>query len=77
MAEQTPGSGYRERLVDEVTANVTQRHSTGADEQVVREKAEQAVDELIDAPVQSFVPLLAENEVVSDLQRAPGANAEG
>ena len=69
MAEDSPRSGYRDRLVDEVTAKVTARRAVDEDEQLVRQKAEEAVDGLIDAPVQSFVPLLAENEVVSDLTR--------
>lgn len=64
---------HREQLVDQVTQKVSQkvsqRGSVDADEGVVRAKAEEAVDGLSDARVQSFVPLLAENAVLTDLHR--------
>ena len=68
MGDDTSGSDYRDRLVEEVTAQVTRRHAIEQEEAVVRERAERAVDGLIDAPVQGFVPLLAENEVVTSLR---------
>lgn len=60
-------SEYRDRVVEEVTDKVVQRQSTPDDEALIREKAGVAVDKLIDEPVQTFTPLLAENEVVTDL----------
>ena len=68
MADDTAGSDYRDRLVEEVTSQVKRGHTIEQEETVVRERAEQAVDALIDAPVQGFVPLLAENEVVTALR---------
>lgn len=59
----------RDRIVDEVVYKVEQTHSVEADHDVVREKAAEAVDDLLDEPVQTFVPLLAENTVVSQLHR--------
>ena len=59
----------RDRIVDEVVSKVEQTHSVGADPDVVREKASDAVDDLLDEPVQTFVPLLAENSVVSQLHK--------
>lgn len=58
---------YRDRLVDEVTEKVTRRQATTAEEAEVRSKAEDAVDGLISEPLQTFTPLLAENEVLSHL----------
>ncbi len=54
-------------MINEVTEKVSQHRAVEADEQVVRAKATAAVDDLIDAPVQTFTPLLAENAVLSDL----------
>lgn len=68
------GENYRDRVVDEVTAKVQQRPSIDQEEQLVRERAEQAVDGLIDEPVQTFTSLLAENQVVSELK---GAASDG
>jgi hypothetical protein len=61
-----PGS-HRDKIVDEVVGKVTQRAGTDAEPDTVRPKAEQAVDRIIDEPVQTFTPLLAENQVVSEL----------
>jgi hypothetical protein len=61
---------YRERVINEVTEKVTQRRAVDVDDVVVRDKAAEAVDELLDAPVQTFAPLLAENAVLSDLHAA-------
>lgn len=58
---------YRDRVVDEVTDKVLQRPGTDVGEEQVREAAEAAVDDLAAAPVQTFTPLLAENEVVSEI----------
>ncbi len=60
-------SEYRDRVVEEVTDKVVQRQSTPDDETLIRDKAGAAVDSLIDEPVQTFTPLLAENQVVTDL----------
>lgn len=60
-------SEYRDRVVEEVTDKVVQRQSTPDDEALIRDKAGVAVDKLIDEPVQTFTPLLAENEVVTEL----------
>ena len=60
-------SEYRDRVVEEVTDKVVQRQSTPDDETLIRDKARAAVDDLVDEPVQTFTPLLAENEVVTDL----------
>lgn len=59
----------RDRIIDEVVYKVEQTHSVEADHDVVHEKATAAVDDLLDEPVQTFVPLLAENTVVSQLHR--------
>ena len=59
-------SSYRDTLVDEVTGKVIQR-SGSVDEQFVRAKAAEAVDELADARIQAFTPLLAENSVIKEL----------
>lgn len=59
-------SSYRDTLVDEVTAKVIQR-SGSVDEHFVRAKAAEAVDELADARIQAFTPLLAENSVIKQL----------
>ena len=58
---------HRDRVVDEVTEKVVQRGSTPDEEAVVRPRAEEAVDDLLEAPVQTFTPLLAENAVVTGL----------
>ncbi len=60
-------SEYRDRVVEEVTDKVVQRQATPEDPDLVRERAREAVDGLVDQPVQTFTPLLAENEVVTDL----------
>lgn len=67
---------YRDRVVDEVTDKVTQRQATPDDPEAVRPMAERAVDELVDEPVQTFTPLLAENEVVTDLLGPDRGTAE-
>ncbi len=58
---------YKESVVDEVTDKVTSREGTQAPESEVRPMAEEAVDELVDQPVQTFTPLLAENTVLTEL----------
>ena len=58
---------HRDRVVDEVVEKVLQHRSIDQDPEVVRARAEDAVDDLIDKPVQTFTPLLAENQVVSEL----------
>lgn len=77
-------SEYRDRVVDEVVDKVVQRQSTPDDPDLVRGRTEEAVDELVDEPVQTFTPLLAENKVVTDLlgpdrgageEQEPGAPA--
>lgn len=60
---------YRDRAIDEVTDKVMQHPSIDVDEDVVRDKATNAVDELLDAPLQTFTTVLAENTVMSDLYR--------
>ncbi len=63
MSEET----HRDSVVDEVTDKVVQRGGTSAPEAEVRPMAEKAVDELVDQPVQTFTPLLAENSVLTEL----------
>lgn len=58
---------HRESVVDEVTRKVVSRAGTTADESEVRPMAEEAVDDLLDQPVQTFTPLLAENSVLTQL----------
>ncbi|WP_435746429.1 hypothetical protein [Nocardioides sp. SYSU DS0663] len=58
---------HRDRVVDEVVDKVSQRQAIDRDEVEVRQRAEEAVDGLIEEPVQTFTPLLAENEVVTGL----------
>jgi hypothetical protein len=58
---------HRDRIVDEVVDKVQHRQSVDHDPEVVRARAEEAVDELIDQPVQTFTALLAENQVTSEL----------
>jgi hypothetical protein len=58
---------YRDRVVDEVVDKVQQRQAIDQDPAVVRAHAEDAVDSLIDEPVQTFTPLLAENQVANEL----------
>lgn len=65
MSEQS----NRDRIIDEVVSKVEQHPSFEADHAVIHDKAADAVDELLDQPVQTFVPLLAENTVVSGLHR--------
>ncbi len=65
-----PQDSHRDKVVDEVTDKVVQRQGVDEDESQVRNRAEDAVDELIDAPVQTFTPLLAENAVLSDIHAA-------
>ena len=60
-------SEHQEHIVDEVSKKVAQRATTPDDTDLIREKAAEAVDELIERPVQTFTPLLAENEVVTEL----------
>ena len=57
----------KDLMVDEVVAKVEQRPAIDAPHDEVRSRTGEAVDGLIDRPVQSFTPLLAENEVVGDL----------
>ncbi len=66
MSEQS----HRDRVVDEVVEKVTHRHSIQAEESEVRAEARRAVDDLLEAPVQTFTPLLAENAVVSGLHES-------
>jgi len=58
---------YRDSVVDEVADKVMSREGTRAPESEVRPMAEEAVDELVDQPIQTFTPLLAENTVVTEL----------
>jgi hypothetical protein len=58
---------HRDRVVDEVVEKVQQHRSIDQDPDVVRARAEDAVDDLIDEPVQTFTPLLAENQVINEL----------
>lgn len=58
---------HRESMIDEVTDKVMSRSGTTADESRVRPMAEEAVDDLLDQPVQTFTPLLAENSVLTEL----------
>lgn len=67
---------YRDRAIDEVTGKVMQHPSIDAEEDVVRAKATAAVDELIDAPLQNFTTVLAENTVMSDLHREHKVGAD-
>lgn len=66
-------NNYRDKVVDEVTDKVMQKPSISADESEVRERAEEAVDDVLDAPVQTFAPLLAENDVVTQLHQDASA----
>ncbi len=68
---------YRDRIVEEVTEKVTQRPAIDADKETVQAKTEKAVDGLIDAPLQTFTSLLAENEVLSDLHGGSRTEAAG
>lgn len=72
-----PERSHRDRVVDEVVEKVTQRPSIDADRDEVRTRANRAVDELMDAPVQTFTPLLAENTVVSELHENSMTDREG
>lgn len=67
-----PDESHRESVIDEVTDKVVSRNATTADESEVRPMAEEAVDELLDQPVQTFTPLLAENSVLSELHAGDG-----
>ena len=58
---------HRQQIVDEAVEKVMDKPGVTADEARVRELAEEAVDGLIDQPVQTFTPLLAENEVLTTL----------
>jgi type IV secretory pathway TrbF-like protein len=58
---------HRDRVVDEVVDKVQQHRSIDQDPELVRARVEDAVDDLLDKPVQTFTPLLAENQVVSEL----------
>jgi|GEM_PF-6075984 len=69
--KRTPSPGAsgdaRDRIVDEVTEKVEHKQSVHADSADIRSRSEEAVDQLLDKPVQTFTPLLAENVVTSDL----------
>lgn len=58
---------HRDQVVDEVTEQVMQKSGVRAEHSEVRERAAASVDGLLEQPVQTFTPLLAENEVVTDL----------
>ena len=58
---------HRDQIVDEATRSVMDKPGVTADEARVCELAAEAVDGLIDQPVQTFTPLLAENEVLTTL----------
>ncbi|WP_380163963.1 three-helix bundle dimerization domain-containing protein [Jannaschia sp. R86511] len=57
----------RDRIVEEVSDKVERRPSVDASREEIRTLAEASVDDLSDKPVQTFTPLLAENEVVNGL----------
>lgn len=59
--------GVKDRIVEEVVDKVEQRPAVDAEHEEVRARTEEAVDGLVDAPVQTFTPLLAENKVVGGL----------
>ena len=63
------GENHRDQIVDEATRAVLSKPGVTADEQTVRELTALAVDDLIHQPVQTFTPLLAENEVLTQLHR--------
>lgn len=65
-----PQEGHRDKLVDEVTEKVMKRPGVDAEESEVRPRVEEAVDGLVDAPVQTFTPVLAEHQVVSEVHRS-------
>ncbi|QWC86371.1 hypothetical protein KLP28_06700 [Nocardioidaceae bacterium] len=58
---------HRQQIVDEAVEKVMDKPGVTAEEGRVRDLAREAVDELIDQPVQTFTPLLAENEVLTEL----------
>jgi hypothetical protein len=66
---------HKERIVDEVTDKVLRRPSIDAEADEVRSAAEIAVDHLIDAPIQTFTPILAENRVVGEVKHADSGAA--
>ncbi len=72
-----PNESHQESVVDEVTDKVVNRSGTTADEAEVRPMAEEAVDDLIDQPVQTFTPLLAENLVLTGLHAADPEDEDG
>ncbi|WP_336923899.1 three-helix bundle dimerization domain-containing protein [Aquipuribacter sp. SD81] len=53
--------------VEQVVEKVEARPSVDAPREEVTARAQEAVDELAEAPVQTFTPLLAENRVVDEL----------
>lgn len=57
----------RDRIVQEVADKVQQRPSVDTPRDEIEARAGKSVDSLVDRPVQSFTPLLAENEVLDDL----------
>lgn len=74
------GESKRDRIVAEVVEKIRRRRAPDVDEEFVRAKAEEAVDELLGAPVQTYTPLLAENAVLNQLprqRREPDASRVG
>lgn len=57
----------RDRIVEEVADKVEQSPSVDAPRDEILARAEGAVDGLVDKPVQTFTPLLAQNEVLGGL----------
>ena len=66
---------HRDQIIDEATAAVMDKPGVTASEPEVRELAGDAVDGLIDQPVQTFTPLLAENEVLTQLHEQGDATS--
>ena len=75
MSEQSQ-PGVDERLVQQVTDAVDRHPIVDAPREDIAARAEAALAPLVDAPVQGFVPVLAEREVVQDLVESRGAAAQ-
>ena len=76
MSEQSQ-PGVDERLVQQVTDAVDRHPIVDAPREDIAARAEAALAPLVDAPVQGFVPVLAELEVVEGLIESRGAADAG
>ena len=64
---------HRDEIVEEAVRKIRDKPSVTATEADIRDRTERAVDSLVDQPLQTFTPLLAENEVLSELYAEGGA----